>query len=104
MTTYMQENSVTGASDAYAAVSLDDGETWKRYNISESADKSSFNVDQGGGWGGGGGCDDTDHDNTDDADDGVCMSRRARSCQISTATPLKATRRTGAAAAGMVHR
>ncbi len=68
--TYLQENALTGGSDAYAAISLDDGATWRRYNISESADKTSFNVNQPGGWGGGGGCDDTDHDHTDDADDG----------------------------------
>ena len=30
--------------DAYAAVSLDDGETWKHTNLSESADLSSFNL------------------------------------------------------------
>lgn len=33
-----------GARDAYAAVSLDDGNTWKRTNLSESADQSSFTV------------------------------------------------------------
>jgi hypothetical protein len=32
--------------DAYAAVSLDDGETWKQTNLSESADLSSFNLDE----------------------------------------------------------
>lgn len=31
-----------GRRDAFAAVSLDDGTTWKRTNLSESADKSSF--------------------------------------------------------------
>ena len=31
--------------DTYAAVSLDDGETWKQTNLSESADRSSFNMD-----------------------------------------------------------
>ena len=31
--------------DTYAAVSLDDGETWKHTNLSESADQSSFNLD-----------------------------------------------------------
>jgi hypothetical protein len=31
-----------GRRDAYAAVSLDDGETWKRTNLSNSGDKSSF--------------------------------------------------------------
>ncbi|MGD8643182.1 MAG: choice-of-anchor O protein, partial [Chromatiales bacterium] len=30
--------------DTYAAVSLDDGETWKQTNLSESADLSSFNI------------------------------------------------------------
>ncbi len=33
---------VLGAMDAYAAVSLDDGSTWKRTNLSMSADISSF--------------------------------------------------------------
>ena len=33
-----------GRRDAYAAISLDDGNTWKRTNLSESADKSSFTV------------------------------------------------------------
>jgi hypothetical protein len=33
-----------GKRDAYAAVSLDDGETWKRTNLSRSADKSSSQV------------------------------------------------------------
>ncbi len=31
--------------DTYAAVSLDDGETWKQTNLSESADLSSFNLE-----------------------------------------------------------
>ena len=31
--------------DTYAAVSLDDGETWKQTNLSESADLTSFNID-----------------------------------------------------------
>jgi hypothetical protein len=31
--------------DTYAAVSLDDGETFKKTNLSESADLSSFNID-----------------------------------------------------------
>ncbi len=31
--------------DTYAAVSLDDGETWKKTNLSESADLSSFDLD-----------------------------------------------------------
>jgi hypothetical protein len=33
-----------GRRDAFAAVSLDDGATWKRTNLSNSADKSSFEV------------------------------------------------------------
>ena len=33
-----------GRRDAFAAVSLDDGETWKRTNLSNSADHSSFTV------------------------------------------------------------
>ncbi|MCF8161461.1 MAG: hypothetical protein K9J76_12210 [Polaromonas sp.] len=33
-----------GRRDIYAALSLDDGTTWKQYNISESADKSSFDI------------------------------------------------------------
>lgn len=33
-----------GRRDAYAAISLDDGNTWKRTNLSDSADKSSFTV------------------------------------------------------------
>ncbi|MGD8925935.1 MAG: choice-of-anchor O protein, partial [Thioalkalispiraceae bacterium] len=32
--------------DAFAAVSLDDGETWKTTNLSESADQSSFELGQ----------------------------------------------------------
>ncbi len=31
--------------DTYAAVSLDDGMTWKQTNLSQSADQSSFNLD-----------------------------------------------------------
>ncbi|MGB3210344.1 MAG: choice-of-anchor O protein [Desulforhopalus sp.] len=33
-----------GRRDAFVAVSLDDGETWKRTNLSNSADQSSFTV------------------------------------------------------------
>lgn len=32
--------------DTYAAVSLDDGKTWKQTNLSESADLSSFNIEE----------------------------------------------------------
>ena len=45
--------------DAFAAVSLDDGLTWKSTNLSQSADLSSFILGEGGG--GGGGHDDDDH-------------------------------------------
>ncbi len=38
---------VLGAMDAYAAVSLDDGTTWKRTNLSMSADLSSFMLANG---------------------------------------------------------
>ncbi len=37
-----------GERDMYAALSLDDGDTWKRANVSRSADKSSIKVD--GEW------------------------------------------------------
>ena len=33
--------------DTFGAVSLDDGETWKATNLSESADLSSFTIDEG---------------------------------------------------------
>jgi len=41
--------------DTFAAVSLDDGVTWKTTNLSESADQSSFTIGQNTGSGGGGG-------------------------------------------------
>ena len=41
--------------DTFAAVSLDDGVTWKTTNLSESADQSSFELGQSGGDGGSGG-------------------------------------------------
>ncbi|WP_455222777.1 choice-of-anchor O protein [Kaarinaea lacus] len=41
--------------DTFAAVSLDDGATWKPTNLSESADQSSFLLGQSGGGGGGSG-------------------------------------------------
>ena len=37
-----------GERDFYAATSLDDGATWKRTNLSDSADKSSIRVDNDG--------------------------------------------------------
>ena len=36
-----------GKRDAYAAVSLDDGETWKRTNLSKSGNLSSFTIGKG---------------------------------------------------------
>ncbi len=38
---YLDEVDGTGASDVFLAVSRDDGETWKRRNLSKTADKSS---------------------------------------------------------------
>jgi len=37
-----------GERDAYGAVSLDDGATWKRTNLSKSGDQSSFKIKLGG--------------------------------------------------------
>lgn len=39
-----------GHRDAYAALSLDDGLTWKRSNLSNSADQSSFDIRDGNRW------------------------------------------------------
>ena len=36
-----------GERDAFAALSLDDGATWKNYNLSDSADRSSFVLQNG---------------------------------------------------------
>ncbi len=38
---------VLGAMDAFSAISLDDGVTWKRENLSETASDSSFNLANG---------------------------------------------------------
>jgi len=40
--TYVDEVEGTGAMDVFVAVSTDDGDTWKRRNISRTADKSSL--------------------------------------------------------------
>ncbi len=40
--TYTNEDSATGAHDTFAAVSRDDGNTWKRANLSRAGDRSSF--------------------------------------------------------------
>ncbi len=45
--TYTDENEETGASDVFAAVSRDDGNTWKVTNISRSAGRSSFTLKDG---------------------------------------------------------
>ena len=42
--TYADANEVTGASDIWAAVSRDEGATWKRMNLSRSAEKSSIDI------------------------------------------------------------
>ena len=39
-----------GERDAYGAVSLDDGATWKRTNLSQSGDLSSFDIRVGDSW------------------------------------------------------
>lgn len=44
---YLDEHPDTGALDVWAAVSRDDGETWKRKNLSRSADRSSFTLANG---------------------------------------------------------
>jgi hypothetical protein len=38
---------ILGEFDAFAGVSLDDGTSWKRTNLSRSADLSSFNLANG---------------------------------------------------------
>jgi len=45
--TYTDQDPTTGASDVWAAVSRDDGHTWKRMNLSRSADRSSFTLANG---------------------------------------------------------
>lgn len=47
ITAYTDEVPGTGASDVFAAVSRDDGASWKITNISKSADKSSFKLENG---------------------------------------------------------
>jgi hypothetical protein len=41
---YLDEVEGTGASDVFVSISRDDGDTWKRRNISRTADKSSFTL------------------------------------------------------------
>ena len=45
--TYTDEDPVTGGSDTWAAVSRDDGNTWKRKNLSRTGDLSSFTLANG---------------------------------------------------------
>ncbi len=45
--TYTDANEETGAHDVWAAVSRDDGNTWKRKNLSRMADRSSFELKSG---------------------------------------------------------
>jgi len=45
--TYTDEHPVTGEPDVFAAVSRDDGNTWKRKNLSRAADRTSFTLDNG---------------------------------------------------------
>ena len=45
--TYTDADEETGAHDVWAAVSRDDGNTWKRKNISRMAYRSSFTLENG---------------------------------------------------------
>jgi hypothetical protein len=45
--TYTDEDEETGADDVFAAVSRDDGSTWKITNVSRSAGRSSFTLQDG---------------------------------------------------------
>lgn len=45
--TYTDADPVTGAHDTYGAISRDDGNTWKRANLSRSGDRSSFTLENG---------------------------------------------------------
>lgn len=47
---YLDEVEGTGALDVFVAISRDDGETWKRRNISKTADKSSLIGYPGESW------------------------------------------------------
>lgn len=48
--TYTDADPVTGAHDVWSAVSRDDGKTWKRKNLSRSADRSSFTLANGSAY------------------------------------------------------
>ena len=60
--------------DTFAAVSLDDGETWKQTNLSESADLSSFNLDTDHIPSGGGGGDNPPQGHNVDLDGALHMA------------------------------
>jgi hypothetical protein len=45
--TYTDEDPITKAPDVWAAVSRDDGNSWKRMNLSRSGDRSSFKLANG---------------------------------------------------------
>ena len=45
--TYTDADPTTGAPDVWAAISRDDGTTWKRKNLSRSGDLSSFTLENG---------------------------------------------------------
>jgi hypothetical protein len=47
---YLDEVDGTGAFDVFVAISRDDGDTWKRRNISKTADKSSLVGTPGHSW------------------------------------------------------
>ena len=51
--TYTDADPLTGEHDVWAAISRDDGNTWKRRNVSRSADRSSFTLDNGQDYYGG---------------------------------------------------
>lgn len=45
--TFTDEDPLTGAHDVWAGVSRDDGQTWKRKNLSRSGDRSSYTLANG---------------------------------------------------------
>lgn len=47
VTSFTDEDPVTGAHDVWLAISRDDGNSWKRKNISRMADRSSFTLPDG---------------------------------------------------------
>ncbi len=47
VTAYVDEIEGTGAQDVFLAISRDDGASWKRKNVSKTAERSSFNLADG---------------------------------------------------------